>query len=98
MVIRPWLGANLQCISQHSTESALYPLCQPGIKSYIYIYRLSNWTTIAVVVQFVRCIVLTEQQKINFLYNHSAAVRPHHSEIRSFVSQINTVNFEVICF
>ena len=29
--VRPWLGANLQCISQHTTESALYPLCQPGI-------------------------------------------------------------------
>ena len=24
--VRPWLGANLQCISQHTTESALYPL------------------------------------------------------------------------
>ena len=21
-VVRPWLGANLQCISQHTTESA----------------------------------------------------------------------------
>ena len=31
--VRPWLGANLQCISQHTTESALYPLCQPGIES-----------------------------------------------------------------
>ena len=29
--VRPWLGANLQCINQHTTESALYPLCQPGI-------------------------------------------------------------------
>ena len=37
--VRPWLGANLLCISQHETESALYPLCQPGIKRiYIYIY------------------------------------------------------------
>ena len=24
-VIRPWLGANLQCISQHTTKSALQP-------------------------------------------------------------------------
>ena len=23
--VRPWLGANLQCISQHTTESAHYP-------------------------------------------------------------------------
>ena len=29
--VRPWLGANLQCISQHTTEPALYPLCQPGV-------------------------------------------------------------------
>ena len=27
----PWLGANLQCISKHTTESSLFPLCQPGI-------------------------------------------------------------------
>ena len=24
-VVRPWLGANLQCISKHTTESALKP-------------------------------------------------------------------------
>ena len=24
-VDRPWLGADLHCISQHTTESALYP-------------------------------------------------------------------------
>ena len=30
--VRPWLGANLQSISQHETESALYSLCQPGIE------------------------------------------------------------------
>ena len=24
-VVRPWLGANLQCISQHTTESAHQP-------------------------------------------------------------------------
>ena len=29
--VRPWLEANLQCISLQTTESALYPLCQPGI-------------------------------------------------------------------
>ena len=27
------VGANLQCISPHATELALYPLCQPGIIS-----------------------------------------------------------------
>ena len=27
---RPWLGTNLQCISQHTTESALYPLYMPA--------------------------------------------------------------------
>ena len=31
--LTPWLGANLQCISQHTTESALYSLCQPGMRS-----------------------------------------------------------------
>ena len=31
--VRPWLEANLQCISLHTTESALYPLCQTGLKT-----------------------------------------------------------------
>ena len=30
--------ANLQCISLHTTESALYTLCQPGINYDIEIY------------------------------------------------------------
>ena len=29
--VRPWLEANLQCISQHTTESSFYLLCQPAI-------------------------------------------------------------------
>ena len=27
-IVSLWLGTNLQCISQHTTESALYALCQ----------------------------------------------------------------------
>ena len=40
--VRPWLGANLQCISQHETESTLYPLCQPGINRMIKISFLKK--------------------------------------------------------
>ena len=39
--VRPWLRANLQCISQHITESALYLLCHPGIV-YMYIQGVTE--------------------------------------------------------
>ena len=35
-VVRPWLGANLQRISQHTNESAyINTLCQPGIMTFM---------------------------------------------------------------
>ena len=30
-VVQPWLGANLQCISQHTLSQLINPLCQQGI-------------------------------------------------------------------
>ena len=35
-VVRPWLGSNLECISQHTTESAHYPLYQQDMCSTRY--------------------------------------------------------------
>ena len=57
--VRPWLGANLQCISQHTTESAFYPLCQPGIKGNVSAATIVAFYSSEHLITFQYCLLIS---------------------------------------